>query len=129
MNPGQMLGHLTQVYRYSMGDGEDMPFAGNLLSRLLYKHLLLNGIAAFPKKVKLRKREGEMPRPAVPEGNIKELEAAINRYFDLYDTGELDNRIHPFFGVMSPTEWNKFHFYHTRHHMRQFGMEPAAPEI
>lgn len=128
MNPAQMLGHLTQVFRYSMGEGQDMPFAGNLRSRFLYKYLLLYGIADFPKNVQLPKREGAEAGPLVVEGEIEGLEAVVERFLDRYESRELDARIHPFFGVMPPKDWIAFHFYHTRHHMRQFGMEPGTPE-
>jgi hypothetical protein len=128
MNPAQMLGHLTEVFQYSMGEGQDMPFSGNLRSRFLYKHLLLYGIADFPKNVRLPNPEGAQAQPAVGDGNIEQLEAVVKQYLDRYEAHELTARIHPFFGMMSPKTWTKFHFYHTRHHMRQFGMEPSAPK-
>ncbi len=124
MNPLQMIGHLTEVFRYTLGDGQDMPFAGNFKSRTLYTFLLLYGIADFPKNVQLPDRKGAGKRPRAVEGNMDDLADAVECYLESYGAGTLSGRIHPFFGEMSVQAWRRFHFYHTRHHMRQFGMEP-----
>lgn len=120
MTCAQMIGHLYIVHRYTMGDGPDMPFKGNWKSRHLFRPLIVHGLVAIPKGIKMPRPKGASAPPVV-ESTVEDLQGAYTRYFECYASGSLSPRVHPFFGELSPKAWNKFLVAHTRHHLNQFG--------
>ena len=48
----------------------------------------------------------------------KNLLAAINKF----QKGAITDKVHPFFGEMSETEWGQLQYKHLDHHLQQFGV-------
>ena len=55
--------------------------------------------------------------PATFEADRAELLAAHRRFVALRD----NHQRHPIFGVMRPSDWMRWGYLHTDHHLRQFG--------
>lgn len=122
MTPAQLRGHLVQVLRYTAGDIEiDMPDRGTWMTKRLFRPLVLRGIVAIPKNVRLPKPKGMKERPPMAEGTAEELQAALDSFLEKQEAGTLPSRLHPFFGVLSPAQWSQFHVRHIEHHLKQFG--------
>ena len=120
---GQLIAHLANTLRYTMGEGPELPFKGSLMSRTLIKFLILNGIKEIPQNIRLP-RPKEIPKEQwFQEGPMETLREAVDAYFAAETTGKLVTRIHPFFGALSPEEWRKLHYRHFRHHLKQFGID------
>lgn len=121
MTPAQMRGHLRMVVEYTMGNGKEIPFKGNWKSRMIFRPLILNGIVPIPHNIKVpRQKDGsEVP---TPDATVEELQSTLKRYVEAVAAGKLSPRTHPFFGLLSAAEWQKFHAAHFKHHMTQFGV-------
>lgn len=122
MSVPQVLGHLRAVLMYTMGHFPDMPNKGNWKSRILFKPLIISGIKAIPRGIRMPRPKGVKEMPPPPEASPGELLETLHEYLERYERGELSGRMHPFFGVLSAKQWNKFHVAHFRHHMTQFGV-------
>lgn len=120
MTPRQMMGHLAQTLRYSMGEMGSLPDRSTWLSRRIIAPILLNGWARFPKNVQLpgRKRGAS----TLPESTAAELGALTKEYLERVQTGDVEPPSHPFFGPLDVDAWAKFHQRHFEHHLRQFGV-------
>ena len=124
MNRPQMYGHVRATLRYPMGQGPDMPFKGNWKSRWIFRHMILGGIVEIPKGIKLPAPKGAAEPPAPPEATFDELRETIEEFVAKGEAGELQHRMHPFFGMLNNSDWQRFHVAHTKHHMKQFGVWP-----
>jgi hypothetical protein len=122
MSQAQLLGHLNAVVRYTMGQGPRMPFRGNAVSRYIFGPLVRAGIVAIPRNVKLPRPEGMKERSPMPEGTLEDLRVTLDAYLNAFEQGQLAPCVHPFFGMMPPRQWNKFHVRHFEHHLKQFGV-------
>lgn len=120
MNGAQMLGHVTNTLRYSLGETPLLAFRGNFKTQYIYAPLLINGIMPFPKNVRLPRSKGQ-PAPTFPEGDLDSLRAAIDRVLAEVKSGAFVPPHHPYFGNIGPRRWMKFHAAHFDHHLRQFG--------
>ena len=118
----QILGHLTDTVRYTMGDGLDLPFKGSWKTRNVYKPLLINQIVPIPHNVRIPSRDGQPRRDAFRDGTLDELKWALDEYLRGVDAGKWGERMHPFFGLLKPVQWRKFHCAHFEHHLTQFGV-------
>ncbi len=115
MTIAQMLGHLNGATRYSMGYGPDVPFRGNWKTKYIFAPLILNGIKQIPHNVRA-------PRNVQPaSGDVDTLEATLRELLVMVREGNFNPPHHPFFGMIGPKGWMKFHGYHMDHHLRQFG--------
>ena len=118
MSAAQMLAHCQQPLRVAVGD---LPLkrsvAGLVFGRLVKKRLL------SPKPW----RHGS---PTAPEFRITDerdfakeksaLRALVQR-FGQGGPAALTARAHPFFGPMTPDEWQALQWRHLDHHFSQFG--------
>lgn len=115
MTVSQMLGHLNGATRYSMGYGPDVPFKGNWKTKYVFAPLILNGFRQIPRNVRA-------PRNVPPtDGDVATLEATLHELLDMVRESRFNPPHHPFFGMIGPAGWMKFHGYHMDHHLRQFG--------
>jgi len=117
----QIIGHLIDTVRYTMGQGADLPFKGNWKTRTIYRVLIINQIVAIPHNIRLPRPDGKKGAFTFREGDIATLKATLDEYVGHVEAGDLPSRIHPFFGVLPPTTWRKFHVAHFTHHLKQFG--------
>ncbi|HNT86430.1 MAG TPA: DUF1569 domain-containing protein [Candidatus Hydrogenedentes bacterium] len=120
MTPAQLFAHLAATVRYSMGEGPPLPFRGNWRSRWIFGPLILHGLAAIPRNIRLPQRKGAPETP--PESDLESLRQTVEEYLARRDAGTLPAAMHPFFGELSARAWGKFHVRHFEHHMAQFGL-------
>lgn len=121
MNRDQMFGHLAETTLYTMGRRGPGVDRSTWFTRNLIKPVILSGAVKLPRNVKLPRRPGQ-PAPMMADGDIESLEAVIDEYLALAQAGELEPRLHPFFGLLGVDEWARFHVLHFDHHLRQFGV-------
>lgn len=121
MTPGQMRAHMNAVMKSNMGDGPDANFHGNFITRHVFRRLVLAGLVEIPHNVKLPSKMRSVVID-IPEIPLEELRATLNTYLDKLERGELKSRTHPFFGLLTPSEWQQFHAAHFKHHLKQFGV-------
>ncbi|MBX7258867.1 MAG: DUF1569 domain-containing protein [Candidatus Hydrogenedentes bacterium] len=117
----QILGHLTDVVRYTMGEGPDMLFKGNWKTRTIFRTLIINQIVAIPHNVRIPRRVGSKGPVVLRDGDLESLKKTLDEYLSQAESGNLASRIHPFFGELSAKSWRKFHVAHFTHHLNQFG--------
>lgn len=124
MNRAQLYGHLEMVLRYTMGEGQPLPYRGKWIYRHVFRHLVVNGILEFPHNVRLPRPKGEK-EPVPPVATLEDLKQTLNAYVSAAEGGTLPARQHPFFGELSGRAWQKFHVGHFKHHLKQFGVWDA----
>ena len=117
----QIIGHLTDTVRYTMGAGPDLPFKGNWKTRALFRPLIINQIVAIPRNVRIPRPDGKKGTITFRDGDIASLRASLDEYLARVEAGDLPSRMHPYFGLLPPASWRKFHIAHFTHHLRQFG--------
>lgn len=121
MTGAQLLGHLIMVMRYCLGKGPEMPNKSTWFTRNVLGPLVLNGLLAIPKDVKLPRLSGK--RPGLPaDGDIETLHAVLEEYLHAAQTGELKPPHHFAFGDLGVDGWAKMHVRHFEHHLKQFGL-------
>jgi hypothetical protein len=124
----QILEHLTLAFRANRAVFEKALASGELRARrptLKQRTLrvLVVDVGHFP-----RATAPEMTRPSgsIP---VEESVTAIRSALEALDTTltQVESRFgstalaanHPYFGGLSVAQWRKFHWRHTRHHMKQ----------
>ena len=120
MTAAQMVGHLNAVVRYTMGEGQEMPYRGNWKSRFIFRTLILRQIVRMPRNVRLPRADGTRGPRHMPDGTVDALRETLEEYFQRLDAGTLPARVHPFFGVLSAADWRRMHYAHFQHHLAQF---------
>ena len=121
MTGEQMLGHVTGVVRYTLGQGAEMPYKGTFKTRYIYRPLILNGLVKIPHNVRVPPPKGMKTMPT-PHGTVDGLREALHEYLARAQAGDLDPPHHPFFGDLGVDGWAKFHYRHFEHHLEQFGL-------
>jgi hypothetical protein len=118
MSIGQMLAHCQKPLRVALGE---LPlkrsFVGLLFGRIAKRKLLAPepwkpGMPTAPEFRITDAREFEKERSA--------LRALVERFGKAGPAG-LTQLPHPFFGRMTPDEWQALQWRHLDHHLRQFG--------
>jgi hypothetical protein len=116
----QMLCHLTDAFRLSLGDKTAVS-VGGVLDKTLIKWFALNVPAPWPRgyptRPEMEQGVGGTP-PVEFERDRAELAAIIMRFSNSPDL--LRGRPHPVFGPMSEGEWLRWGYLHSDHHLRQF---------
>lgn len=119
MNVAQMLAHCQVPLKVALGDIQPQSsFLFKMLGRLL-------------KGSVLRRPEFRRNSPTFPEAVIaderdfvrerEQLLALVER-FSNGGKAVFTQKAHPFFGTMTPDEWNTLQSKHLDHHLRQFGV-------
>lgn len=120
MNVNQMMCHVTDGFRMSMGE-RPLPDRSTFLTRTLVKFLVLN-VIKIPKEVATSPGLDQMKEGTKPgefEDNRRALIDALDRLKNLPDDHVW--AAHPRFGRMTGPEWGILGFKHIDHHLRQFG--------
>ena len=121
MSVHQMLCHLSDSLLGVMGRRE-ISAAGGFVQHTLMKWGALYLPMPWPK--------GVPTRPEVDQcaGGTRPVEFASDRAQTLMLMKEfaaagtrMDGRPHPIFGPMSTSQWQRWGYLHTDHHLRQFG--------
>jgi len=118
MTPHQMVCHLTDGYRMSVGERTPAP-VHNFFTRTVVKFVALHTPMTWPKGVKT------VPEADQEQGGTKPAEwdrdlAELLRRVDAFTP--VDGRNHSIFGPLTGSEWNVWAFRHADHHLRQFGL-------
>lgn len=117
MTAQDMVRHLAQSLKYSMGRLGRLTDRSNAVTRRIVKPTILNRIVSIPKNLK------GMPLSADAESeNLETLHALLEEYLALVQAGELHPSPHPVLGPMDVDEWARLHVLHFEHHMRQFAL-------
>lgn len=119
MNVAQMLAHLQMPLRVATGEVR-VPFGiiGLLFGKMAKRQFLKN--------------EGFKPSlPTAKEFLVVDVRdflsekaqiVALIQDFGRKGASAIANRKHPFFGEMPDEEWGALLYYHTDHHLKQFGV-------
>ena len=119
MTPHQMVCHLIDSFEVALGEKQVSP-ATNAIQRSVVKWIALYTPLRWPKGVPTRPEidqasgHGRMPRDF--ERDVVALRGAMERFVSAKIWGK-----HPIFGAMSTSEWMRWGYLHTDHHLRQFG--------
>ena len=118
MTPHQMVCHLTDGYRMSLGERQPQGI-DNIFTRILVRRIALHTSLAWPKGIKT------LPEADQERGGTKPVEwdrdyAELLRKIDAFSAKE--GHKHPIFGPLTAAEWNIWGYRHADHHLRQFGL-------
>lgn len=117
MNCAQMLAHLSDGMRMTLGDLHCQPKAGPLRFGPL-KHLIIYWLP-FPKSAPTAP-ELIARSPASLEPEIAALKDLLERFAASQARQTWPE--HPAFGPMSAKDWGALAYKHINHHLRQFGV-------
>ncbi|MFA6244529.1 MAG: DUF1569 domain-containing protein [Candidatus Hydrogenedentales bacterium] len=120
LTPPEMVGHLVETLRYSMGRGEPYEDVGSWFTKHVLRRLLRWGLLRIPKNIQAPRAPGMGPRPRPSDSET--LHAVLEEYLGLVQAGELTPVQHPILGNLDVDEWARLHVLHTEHHLRQFGV-------
>jgi hypothetical protein len=121
MSAHQMICHLTDCFRMALGEKE-VKSIGNIFHKTVIKWIGLNLPVPIPKARPTmpevdQERGGS--RPVDFERDFTELVGLIERFALRADGFEATE--HPILGKLSESEWARWGYMHTDHHLRQFG--------
>ena len=122
MTANQMLCHLTDSFRVSMGEKQASPATG-ILQRSLIKWIALYVPVPWPKGVPTRPEVEQGVGGTQPSGFARDragLISVIERFSD--PNRQFQGNQHPIFGKMREKEWLRWGYLHADHHLRQFGV-------
>jgi hypothetical protein len=122
MNAHQMVCHLTDCSRMALGQKRTSD-ASSMLSRTVIKWLALYvpiqwrpGIVTTPEV----DQEVDGTKPTDFGADLKEAEDLLALVASRGASARWP--VHPVFGRMSGTDWLRWAYLHTDHHLRQFGL-------
>lgn len=122
MNSRQMLEHVTDFFKISTGKIK-MPFVSSP------EHLeKLRAFLYSEKEFRENTKAPMLPDEPFPvrstsmQEALAELTAAINDFFQLFETEKGLITQHPVFGDLNFEEWVLLHYKHLVHHAKQFGL-------
>jgi len=119
MKVDQMLAHCQQPLKMALGKLSLKPnLIGILFGKLVYK--MISGDKEFKKNLPTPK-EFIIRESQDFEINKKKLIELISR-FPKHGPLGLTTKPHPFFGKLTPHEWDALQWKHLDHHFRQFGV-------
>ncbi|MFQ3598860.1 MAG: hypothetical protein SNJ55_00995 [Chloroherpetonaceae bacterium] len=122
MTAHAMLEHLTNALRLSQGKFEVEMKVGEREAAIL-KRRTIGSETPLPKNIE---------SPIAPKNTslqyatLAEAQAAFNSelasYYDFFSRNPDRATLHPLFGNVNFSEWEKFHSKHFTHHFTQFGL-------
>jgi hypothetical protein len=122
MSAHQMVCHLADALR--LGTGE-IPARStvNLLKQTLVKWIAFYAPvpwpAGIPTSMEIDQLAGCGTKPVEFVIDVAQVEALLDRV--TVSSARLNGAPHPFFGVLSTSEWLRWGYLHMDHHLRQFG--------
>ena len=123
MNSHQMVCHLSDSFKLTIGEKEAATSAANLFNRTVIKWIALQAPLTWPKGVKTRPEVDQQiggTKPVEFERDMKELEKMVDRFSR--KERDFEWQAHPIFGIMTEEEWLRWGYLHMDHHLRQFGV-------
>ncbi|HSB60996.1 MAG TPA: hypothetical protein VLI67_04715 [Vicinamibacteria bacterium] len=118
MSAAQMVAHLSDQMRHSLGDRPCAPVRGPLRWRLA-RYLSIYWVP-WPKGRVSGPPEAFLSKPSGWEADVKALEGLLERFVRKGPGGDWPE--HALFGTMTGRDWGAFCYKHFNHHLSQFGM-------
>jgi hypothetical protein len=118
MNPPQMLAHLGDQMRHTLGDTTAAPIRGPLRWPVL-RHLVMLWIP-WPPGLAKGPPEAFLTRPTTWAADLAGFESLIDRFVRQEDRAAWPD--HAIFGPMTRRTWGLFCHRHFDYHLRQFGV-------
>jgi hypothetical protein len=117
MTAPQMLTHLSDQMRHTLGDARAAPRPGPLRLPII-RQLVMYWIP-WPRGRVQGPPEAFLTRPTTWEADLNTFDRLVQRFVEAED--RLDWPEHAFFGAMSRRSWGRFIHRHFDYHLRQFG--------
>lgn len=119
--PGPMINHLRRGLAASNGVTSFEDFSTWWLKHITKPRVML-GLKRIPRaKLKLPEHFLDLRvRPVAREVGL--FEEQLKDFFELCERDKDKKTLHPYFGMMSMPEWQRWHWLHFDHHLRQFGV-------
>jgi hypothetical protein len=120
MSVGQMLLHLTDAFRCSLGERTIAPFRSLPLPRPVFKWVALRFPAKWPPGVPTPP-EIDARIGGTPPGEFESDRIVLLEQLDRFARASGPLPPHPIFGPMTHADWMRWGYLHSDHHLRQFG--------
>ncbi len=118
MTAPQMVAHLSDQMRHTLGDTAAQPQPGPLRWAFV-RHAVIYWLP-WPKGRLKGPPEAFVTRPTAWEADLTALETLVERF--AAREGSVDWPEHALLGRMSERDWGAFCHRHFDHHLRQFGV-------
>jgi len=121
MSAGQMICHLSDAFRLSLGEKSASP-ATSIFHRTVMKWGALYAPLQWPRGFRTRP-EMEQGAGGTPPSEFERDKLALSALIERFSNPRSDIQwaVHPIFGRMSSSEWMRWGYLHSDHHLRQFG--------
>lgn len=120
MTAHQMLCHLADSFLLGLGRKTASPATG-FFGRAVVKPLALYAPLQWPRGIPTRP-EVEQGRGGTPPGDFAcDCDRVLDVLNEFANDVNLARQPHPIFGSMSRSDWLRWGYLHTDHHLRQFG--------
>lgn len=121
MNVGQMLCHVNDGFRMSIGElpVEDK---SNIFLRTVVKFLILN-VVPMPKSAPAAPELDQMKNGTPPADFERDRDLVFRSLDQIASIPETHQwASHPAFGSLTRAQWGKLGYKHIDHHLKQFGV-------
>jgi len=116
MSVSQMMAHCSNALEVNLGDRESkQSFIGKIFGKLAKKSV----VSDKPFKQNLPTAPGFVVTDTRDFNAEKQRLLSLLKRLSAKDPASL-SKVHPFFGTMTPEEWNMLNYKHLDHHLRQF---------
>lgn len=121
MSASQMVCHVSDAFRLSMGEKSASP-ASSVFHRTVMKWGALYMPLQWPKGFRTRP-EMEQGVGGTPPSEFERDRIILISLIERFSNPRRDFQwdVHPIFGRMSDSEWMRWGYLHSDHHLRQFG--------
>ena len=122
MSAHQMVCHVGDCLHMALGE-KVVRDRSTPLQRTVVKWVALYGPRPWPAGIRTTvevDQDGEGTRPVDFAADLERAEALLLRLGPR--AAGLEGRPHPLFGALSTSEWLRWGYLHTDHHLRQFGV-------
>jgi Protein of unknown function (DUF1569) len=120
MSVRQMVCHLDDAYKCSLGEKYASPATGWLQQKVL-KRLALQSPFQWAKGYPTRPEMEQGKGGTAPGYFAQDLASLLNTFDRFCDQLPEPCRPHPVFGPMQSRDWMRWGYLHADHHLRQFG--------
>jgi hypothetical protein len=118
--PG-MVCHLSDAFKYPLGERDVAAFKSLPIPRFLFKWLALHFPVRWPKGIKAPPEIA--PRMGgTPSGDFETDRALLLSKLEAFTRISGPLPPHPIFGPLTHAEWMRWGYLHCDHHLRQFGL-------
>jgi hypothetical protein len=123
MTPHQAICHMCDSVRVPLGLRPTKPVPMSPWKRRLFTWAALYLPLRWPKDIPTRPENDQLiggSAPVVFDEDRRELVRLINEF--ARSSEEVDQASHPLFGKIPVSQWLRWGYLHTDHHLRQFGV-------